>query len=159
MRTFAAVSLSFLLIACATTQSPSTDDSGAAKVDLSKPTIEVEQISSVGAAARNVTGGLPVQYRITVTNNSEQPITLTNVSLQSLGGGAYEVPPTSNGFKVAIAPKETGKTTMWVAANIPYASVAGANGPVTLRATLHFDSPKGKFQEVEVVNVASPSGV
>lgn len=156
MRTTLAVCLSLLLVACAST--PSVDDTSE-KLKLSKPTIEVEQLSSVGAAARHVTGGLPVQFRFGVTNNSDQPITLTRVTIQSLGGGAYVLPQATNPYKVTIAPQESQNVEMWAPANIPYASIAGANGPVTVRATLFFDSPKGKFQEVRVENVASPSGV
>jgi hypothetical protein len=157
MRTIQAVCLSLLLAACASTQSD--DNAGATKVNLAKPTIEVAQLSSVGAAARNVTGGLPVQFRISVTNNADAPIKLTQVQLQSLGGGAYELRPTTNPYDVTIEPKQTQSVEMWAPGNIPYASVAGANGPVTLQARLSFDSASGKFQEVIVENVASPSGV
>lgn len=158
MRTTLAVCLLLLLVACASTDS-AEDTSGSEKLNLSTPSIEVAQISSVGAAARHVTGGLPVQFRIGVTNNGDEPITLTRVTIQSLGGGSYELPQASNPFKVTIEPKQSQNVEMWAPANIPYASVAGANGPVTVRATLFFDSAKGKFQEIRVENVASPSGV
>ena len=157
MRTITAVSLSLLLVACAS--SSGTPNRTASDVNLGKPSIAVAQISSVGAAARHVTGGVPVQFSFTITNNAEAPITLTQVSVQTLGGGAYEVRPTTNPFKVTIAPTESKKVDMWAPSNVAIDTVAGVNGPATVRATLYFDSPKGKFQEIVIENVMSPTGV
>jgi hypothetical protein len=157
MRTIAALSLSLLFVACAS--SSGTPARTASEVNLGKPGIEVTQLSSVGAAARHITGPVPIQFGIKVTNNAEDAITLTQVSLQTLGGGAYDVKPTTNPFKVAIAPNESKNVNLWAPGNVAIDSVAGVNGPVTLRVTLYFDSPKGKFQEIVVENVMSPTGV
>lgn len=159
MRTTAALCLTFLFVACASSTDPDRDGSvNAERVALSKPTIAIAQLTSVGAAAeKKLTGGLPVQYQIRVTNNSDATIKLKRIHLQTLGSGAYEVRPTSNPFDVAIEPKQSQDVKMWAPGYIPYSSVAGANGPVTLRATLDFESAKGKFQEIFVENVAGPA--
>lgn len=159
MRTIAALALSLLLAACASSPD-GLQTVDAARVNLSKPTIAIAQLTSVGAAAeKTLTGGLPVQYAIRVTNNSDTAIKLTRMNLQTLGSGAYEVRPDSRPFDVTIEPNQSQDVKVWVSGYIPYSSVAGANGPVTVRATLFFESAKGKFQEIFVENVARPGGV
>ena len=156
MRTFAALSLSLLLAACASSGGD-LETIDAARVNLSKPTIAIAQLTSVGAAAeKRLTGGLPVQYAIRVTNNSDEPIKLVRLNLQTLGSGAYEIRGSSHPFAVTIEPRQSQEVKVWASGYIPYASVAGANGPVTLRATAFFDSAKGKFQEIFTENVSGP---
>jgi hypothetical protein len=160
MRTFAALTLSLFFVACASSSDPDSDGSiDASRVSLSKPTIEIAQLSTVGAAAeKKLTGALPVQYAIRVTNNSDTPIKLTRLNLQTLGSGAYEIRNASQPFSVTIEPNQSQDVKMWASAYIPYSSVAGANGYVSLRATFFFESTKGKFQEIFVENVGG-SGV
>lgn len=154
MRTTAALLLSLLFVACASSDPDNDGSVDASKIALGKPTIAIAQLTSVGAAAeKKLTGGLPVQYAIRVTNNSDIPIKLTRINLQSIASGAYDVQPTSNPFAVTIEPNQSQDVKMWVPANIQYSSVAGANGYVTLRATLNFESEKGKFQEIFIENV------
>lgn len=156
MRTLAALSLSFLLAACTSSSGGrELDTIDAARVNLSKPTIAIAQLTSVGAAAeKKLTGGLPVQFAVRLTNNSETPIKLTRLNLQTLGSGAYEIRGSSHPFAVTIEPNQSQEVKVWASGYIPYSSVSGANGPVTLRATAFFESAKGKFQEIFVENVA-----
>lgn len=131
---------------------------GSAKVSLTRPDVQLSQLSTVPAAARHVEGGLPIQYRLRIGNRSGEPITLKSVTLQSMGSGAYDVPTTSRPFTKLIPPDQFEIVEFWVAANVSNSTIMGANGPVTLRATLQFDSPVGQFQEVVVQQVNAMPG-
>jgi hypothetical protein len=72
--------------------------------------------------------------------------------------GAYAVESTGRPFDTKILPEEFQVVEMWVPANISSATIMGANGPVTLRATLQFDSPVGQFQEIVVQQVNAMPG-
>ncbi|MEO6487400.1 MAG: hypothetical protein ABIO78_05575 [Thermoanaerobaculia bacterium] len=131
---------------------------GSAKVSLTRPDVQLSQLSTVPAAARHVEGGLPIQYRLRIGNRSGEPITLKSVTLQSMGSGAYDVPTTSRPFTKLIPPDQFEIVEFWVPANVSNSTIMGANGPVTLRATLQFDSPVGQFQEVVVQQVNAMPG-
>jgi hypothetical protein len=156
MRKFAVVAVLFLSAACASMKSDS--GLGNAKVDIIKPEIRITQLSSVPAAARHVEGNLPIQYRLRVSNRSVEPITLKQVSVQSMGYGAYIVDLASRPFKTRIEPDQFQEVEFWVPARIDDASIIGANGPVTLRATVQFDSPVGQFQQIVVQQVNAMPG-
>jgi hypothetical protein len=152
MRSISIIALSLLLAACGSTRSgdddfsPSTSSSG-------RTEIEIVQLTSMAGAARHTSGGMPVQYRMRVTNRGDQPITLRRVTLQSIGLGAYSIPNASRPFNVAIEPAQHADVEFWVPTTIQD-SVAGANGPVTLRAVAVFDSPTGKFQDIVTAQVS-----
>lgn len=158
MKKSAAVVFSLVLLsACASMQSDS--GKGAATVNIPDPEIQIQQLSSVPPAASHVEGGLPVQYAVAVLNHAGTPITLKQVSVVSMGYGAYDVPSTSRPFKALIQPDQTQVVDFWVPANIQNASLVGANGPVTLRVTATFDSPDGQFQRVVVQQVNANTGI
>ena len=144
------------LVSCASMQSDS--GLGNTQVKVVKPTVELVQLSSIPFAARHVLGGVPVQYAMRVGNRSRGPITLKQVTVVSMGMGAYDVEQTSRPFSTMIAPDDDQVVEFWVPANITLSTVMGANGPVTLRATLHFDSPEGQFQEIVIRQVNGMPG-
>jgi hypothetical protein len=144
------IGLSFVLAACSSTQ-PS--------VNITRPTVEIAQTSGVPPAARHVTGGLPVRYAIRVSNLAEEQITLRQISIQSLGEGAYTVSPNSRPYKLVVEPNGIVEVEFWASAFVPVATTVGANGPVTLRLNLIFDSPKGKFEEIVVTQVNEWAGL
>ena len=149
--------LAVLLVAsCASTRSDS--GLGAAKVDIIKPEVAISQISSVPPAAEHSGGGLPIQYRLRVGNRSSEQITLKRIGLQSIGAGAYTVPAMSQAVTVNVTPDTFEAIDFWAPAVVQFATTLGANGPVTLRVTLQFDSPVGQFQEI-VVRQVSAAGV
>jgi hypothetical protein len=156
MRKVFAVLAVLLTAACASMKSDS--GLGNAKVDVARPDIRIMQLSSVPAAARHVEGNLPVHYKMRVSNRSAEPITLKQVSVQSMGYGAYIVDTTSRPFKTRIEPDQFQEVEFWVPARVDEASIVGANGPVTLRATLQFDSPVGQFQQIVVQQVNAMPG-
>lgn len=131
---------------------------GNTKVSIIKPEIDIAQISSVPQAARHVEGGIPVHFAMRVANRFGETITLKSVNLQSVGVGAYDVASTSRPFKTKIQPDQEETVEFWVPANVGMSTIVGANGPVTLRATLYFDSPVGQFQEVIIRQVNGMPG-
>ena len=154
--TLATIAL-FLLSSCASMQSDS--GKGATNVNIPKPGMQIQQLSSVPVAAQHIEGGLPIQYALAVQNHAGGPITLKQITIVSMGYGAYDVPSTSRPFKAVIQPDQTQIVDFWVPANIKTTSLVGANGPVTLRVMATFDSPDGQFQHIVVQQVNATTGV
>ncbi|HEU4522528.1 MAG TPA: hypothetical protein VFT12_11025 [Thermoanaerobaculia bacterium] len=145
-----------VVVGCSSTRSDS--GLGRTKVDIIKPEIDIAQISSLPTAARHVQGGIPVHYALRVGNRSAETITLKSVQVQSVGMGAYDVATTSRPFTTKIQPDQFEIVEFWVPANVSTSTIVGANGPVTLRATVYFDSPVGQFQEIVVRQVNAMPG-
>ena len=134
-----------ILAACASTSHP-------------EPEILLTQLSNVADIARHITGGITVQYRLAIHNTTPDRLTLRRADFQSVGAGAYSLPAFSRPFQDSIDPGETKAVEVWGSAVIDDPTIAGANGPVTIRAVLLFDSPNGSFQSVIVQQVhASPT--
>ncbi|HEX7154705.1 MAG TPA: hypothetical protein VF618_24680 [Thermoanaerobaculia bacterium] len=149
--------LSLVIAGCASSRSES--GLGAAKVNLIKPEMQLWQTSSVPVAARHTTGGLPIQYRLRISNRAAETITLKRVTIRSIGQGAYDVGPSSQPFSVKVEPDQFQEVSFWSPANIQSASLVGANGPVTVRVEAHFDSPVGQFQEIVIQQVNATTGI
>jgi len=132
--------------------------SGGATANLAKPEIQIVQTSTVPSAARYVEGNLPVQFRVRVSNKAGEPITLKRIALRSVGQGAYNVNGYSQAFNLTIEPDQFQEVEFFVPANIDIVTMAGANGPVTLRGTYYFDSAVGKFEEILVQQVNDMPG-
>jgi hypothetical protein len=145
-RSLAAILL--LLAACAAQQL-------GRKSPVAEPEIVIEQISNVAPAARNVAGGISVRYRIRVRTVAKEPVTLKRIDLVSVGYGAYNVGSLSRPFDVTIKPGSESSVEVFALGQILDPSIAGANGPVTLRAVMLFDSPLGQLQKVVTQQVRS----
>ncbi|MEO6259426.1 MAG: hypothetical protein ABIP63_03715 [Thermoanaerobaculia bacterium] len=124
----------------------------AGKSNLPEPTIELNQLSRIADPNRNTTGPLSVQFQVTVTNNAAQAIELRRVDLQSVGFGSYNL-SASHPFSLSIAPGATESASFWASGSIDTSSLNGANGPVTLRAALQFESAAGGFQSTVIRSV------
>lgn len=152
--TIVALVFATALAGCASSRSGS--GLGHSKVDIIEPEVTFTQTSVVAQVARDMTGNIPVRYEVRVANKSGEPITLTRIDVQSLGEGAYSLRPQSHPFKKVIGPDQFEVVDFWVPAFISEETgptVYGANGPVTLRAIAHFDSPVGQFEHVTVQQV------
>ena len=123
-----------------------------AKVDIPQPDIEVQQLSSTPAVAEHVTGGVPVNFGIAVSNKADIPITLKRINISSIGTGGYNVPNNSRPFDKVIQPGTTEQVSFWAGANAD-PSIAGVNGAVALRVIAQFDSSKGAFETSTVHQV------
>jgi len=143
-----AVALALLFAACASNS----------KAPVTRPEVRIAQISGVPVAARHVTGPIPVQYAVRVTNRASEPITLKRIDVSSMADGAYTVRASSTPFNVTIAPEKHGEVDFWANAIVEQATISGANGPVTLRLVLFFDTPVGPFEEIVVRQVNESAG-
>jgi hypothetical protein len=154
-----AVAVVILLLAAACSSMKSDSGLGAAKVNVVKPEIQIQQLSNVPVAAQHIEGGLPIQYALKVLNHASNPITLKQVTVVSMGYGAYDVPQTSRPFSAVVQPEQIQVVDFWVPANIGNVSLVGANGPVTLRVVASFDSPVGQFQQIVIQQVNANTGI
>ena len=125
---------------------------------LKEPEIHISQLSDVSDVARHITGGISVQYRVEVANLANQPITIKRIDLVSLGPGAYTLRPTSYPLNAALKPGEETAFQFWAPAVIDDPTILGANGPVTLRLTVQYDTPYGGTQSIVVQQVHALPG-
>ena len=159
MRKSTLVLAAFVILSATACASMKSDSGlGRARVNVIKPEILISQTSEMPAAARHVQGAIPIQYAMRVANRSAETITLKRVTVQSMGMGAYRIDATGRPFDTLIQPDEYQIVEFWVPANVVDNTIMGANGPVTLRATLYFDSPVGQFQEVVIRQVNAMPG-
>jgi hypothetical protein len=122
------------------------------------PPPEVEIVQLYGPSDLPYARGsssVEAQYGIQITNRSSDPVTLTHVSLQSVGGGTIAMRREDRGFNNTIEPGQTGQAVM--NARVYFTSdVSGSptREPLTVRATLSFKSPKGSFTRIVQKNLS-----
>lgn len=151
MRKAIAASVVLLVVAGCSSGAGNSNSANAAE-QTDKTEIRLTQLNEIPIAARYTDGMLSIHYALRVENITAEAITLNRVTVQSVSIGGYSVSPTSKPFNVAIEPKQKQEVEFWVPA-LAGNSVVGANGPVTLRITCVFDSPKGKFQQIAMQRV------
>jgi len=114
------------------------------------PTVDVVQI--YGPSDLNYSRGISsvdAQYGLEITDPSSDPITLKHVTLESVGGGSIRMRREDRAFNNEIPPGQTGQAV--VNARVYFQSDNSGSPtrePITLRATLNFDSPKGSFNRI-----------
>ncbi len=137
------IGCSILLLALAACGSSGT-------APIAPPDVEIVQI--YGPSDVNYSRGtssVNAQYGLQITNRAGEPITLKHVTLQSVGGGTIAMRREDRAFNNEIPPGQTGQAV--VNALVYFTSdISGSptREPLTLRATLNFDSPKGKFNRI-----------
>ena len=92
---------------------------------------------------------------IQISNPSTVPITLKHVSLQSVGNSTVSMRREDRGFNNVINPGSMAQATM--NARVYFTSdLSGSptREPMTIRATLNFDSPKGTFNRIVQTNIS-----
>jgi hypothetical protein len=149
MRTVLISTALLLVLGCATTDSTPSGP---------EPDVAIIQLSRVPEGTQYDTGPVNAHYAVEVKNTLAEPVTLRRVAVQSIGGGSYTLPAYSQGFNETIGPNETKRVSFWAPAYVATQTVAGANGPVTLRGTLQFDSGSRKFQKIVVQNIGPEGG-
>ena len=142
-----AILLALFLIGCAS----AARDAKEARLD--EPQIRITQISNIAEVARHVTGAISVQYRVDVENRARTPITIRRIDIVSLGSGAYNLRSTSVPFSEQLNPGESRPVQFWAPASIDDPTILGANGPVTVRVTLYYETPAGMAQTIVVQQV------
>jgi len=107
------------------------------------PTVSIEQTSSVAALrVETPSGGLPVDYRLEVTNPSDDPVTLTSVEIETVGvSGGYMMKRVRHRFGRVIAPHATVTIDMRAWVHPLQESDSGqVVSPVLLRGMARFES-------------------
>jgi len=135
------------VLGCAS--SPQQPADTALKGSVTAP--EVIFIQLVGPADQSFPSGLiQVQYGMRVENRDDDMITLRSIELSPVGtSGPYAIQRDTFFFGKKIAAAQSGDVIWWanaVARGNPFALDASA--PVSVRATLFFESPHGTFRKV-----------
>lgn len=150
MRSVLTLTALLLVFGCATNDATSSGP---------EPDVTVMQLSRVAEGTQYDTGPVSTQYAVEVKNTTPAPLHLSRVAVQSIGGGSYTLRPYSQAFNETIGTGETKRVTFWAPAYVAIQTVAGANGPVTLRATLDLDAGGKKFQKIVVQDVQPNGGL
>ena len=148
MRTVSMLAALLLALGCASSGAPPGPE----------PDVTLIQLSRVPEGTQYDTGPITTHYAVQVKNTMAEPLQLRRVTVLSIGGGSYTLPSYSQGFNETIASGETKNVDFWAPARVSMETVAGANGPVTLRGTLQFDSGSRKFQKIVVQNIGPEGG-
>jgi hypothetical protein len=92
-------------------------------------------------------GPVNVEYEVTVTNPTNEPVTLRRLDLKTVGAGAYTLRTPSQPLQVTVRPGMV--SVVRVSANaISRGGNANSAEPVTVRGTAYFDAPSGAFTRV-----------
>jgi len=126
---------------------------------LNEPEIQIHQLSNVAEIARDITGPISVQYQVHVGNRTGVPITIKRIDVSSIGEGAYTLRQNSTPFNQPLDTGHAAALTLWAPAFISNPTIVGANGPVTLRVAVQYDTPNGSHQAIRVEQVHAFGGV
>jgi hypothetical protein len=140
MRPFSVVAL-ILAFGCASTQQSSGPD----------VTIHLAQINSASDVFY-FAGPVNVQYQLTVSNPTSQPLTLQRLDLSTIGPGAYSLRANSTPMNLKIAPNGTStfRIAVWGYARGGYIA---SSEPVSLRGVAYFQSPSNSFVKLFNENI------
>ena len=130
-----------LLAACASSSSPAAS-SGAS------PTVTLKQLSSVQDVQVNSDSKLPVDYRVTIDNPFEHPVTLIALEVETVGqSGGYLMSRVRHPFSRIIQPKSSDTLSFraWVQP-LSKDQRGDVTSPVMLRGTARFESPAGAMR-------------
>lgn len=134
MRRRCALLAVLLLAACAS----SDEDPNAPKV-----TVHLQQLDS-GGNAFTFAGPVNVQFELTATNTTKDPVTLTRLEVRTVSSGAYTISPTSTNLNMQLGPGQSLTTTIAVWGYARGGNLSSGE-PVTLRGTAYFSGPSGAF--------------
>ena len=113
--------------------------------------VEIQQIGG-GQNIFYYRGPISVQYRVSITNPTNQPLTLTRLDLQTIGPGAYSLRANGTPVNLRIPPNTTTSynVSAWGYARGGYLA---STTPVSLRGTAYFQGPSGSFLKMFNENI------
>jgi hypothetical protein len=89
-------------------------------------------------------GPVNIQFALSMTNTSNQPVTLDRIEIRTVGSGAYTIRPTTTSINVNLGPGESRSMpiSVWGYAR---GGQMSSTEPVTLRGTAYLRGPAGPF--------------
>lgn len=118
------------------------------KADIPAPEFQIVQV--VGPSQLTFEeGNIEVQYRVTIRNRAQVPMTLRRIELRTVNpaGGAYTLVPRSYYFKEEIPPGQERSLTFWAKA-VGYGRSTRDSEPVTVRGVAYFETPAGYYNHI-----------
>ena len=115
-------------------------------------TVHLEQLN----AAPDIfyfAGPVNIQYQLSITNPTSEPLTLTRLDLQTIGPGAYSLRTEATPMNLKVPPNGTATYTVsvWGRARGGYLT---ADEQVTLRGTAYFKGSSGSFVRILTENIS-----
>jgi hypothetical protein len=110
--------------------------------DAPKLDIQLKQVS-MPSDVFYFRGPVNIQYQLTVTNPTNEPVTLRRIDLSTIGPGAYSLHTGATPITRTIPPNSTATINLsaWGHAS---GGFIRSSEPVTLRGLAYFDSPGHK---------------
>jgi hypothetical protein len=110
--------------------------------------VELALVDSPGSVVY-FPGPVNLRFEVTLTNPTDQPVTLRRLDLRTLGGGSFFMRATGTTFHVAVPPHGTKTVTMsaWGASR---GGMLAEDEPIQLQGTAYFNGPQGAF--VRMIN-------
>lgn len=98
-------------------------------------------------------GPVSIQYQVSITNPTNQELTLTRLDLQTLGPGAYSLRANGTPMNLKVAPNSTTSYLISVWGYSPGGYLRSSE-PVTIRGTAYFKGPSGSFIKLFNQNIS-----
>jgi hypothetical protein len=143
-RTYAFLSAVLLLAGCA---SSADEDPNASKI-----TLHLEQVET-GVNSFASAGPVTVQFVLTGTNMTTDPVTLTRLEVRTISDGAYSIPPATRTLNLQLAPGQSQQTPISLLGNA-HGGRGYSDAPVTMRSTGFLTGPKGPFVKLFTETIA-----
>ena len=89
-------------------------------------------------------GPVNLQFQATLSNPTDQAVTLQRLDLRTLGGGSFVMRATGTAFHVTVPPHGT-KTVTMSAWGTSRGGMLAEDEPIQLQATAYFSGPQGSF--------------
>ena len=92
-------------------------------------------------------GPVNLQFEVTLTNPTDQPVTLRRLDLRTVGGFSFVMRATGTPFHLQVKPHGSTSATMAAWGNSRGGMLA-EDEPINLQGTAYFDGPKGSFVKI-----------
>ena len=94
-------------------------------------------------------GPVNLQFEVTLTNPTDDTVTLRRLDLRTIGGGSFFMRASGTPFHVTVKPHGSTSVTMsaWGASR---GGMLAEDEPIELQGTAYFDGPQGAF--VRLIN-------
>jgi hypothetical protein len=99
-------------------------------------------------------GPVNLRFEVTLTNPTDEPVTLRRLDLRTIGGSSLFLRATGTPFNVEVKPHGSTSVTTSVWANSRGGMLA-QDEPISLQATAYFDGPKGPFVRLVAANLST----